>query len=148
MGTFLKLILMVSLYFSFAHGYVRAEDADKQPVATADPSGKPKPVIHKYQMYPDIITNLSNENTDAYVRLRVQVVLEGKKSLDVLQEHEPILRDDIILLLNQRSRFSLKSEEGLAEFNKIVMEYLNNKLKVEEPTFKIREVHFDRLIVE
>jgi len=65
---------------------------------------------------PQIITNyLAAKKKLGYVRLTVELMIEGGSNFDVVEHHAPLLRDAIINIIGQQPEDKVKSIKGRSE---------------------------------
>ncbi|REL25186.1 flagellar basal body-associated protein FliL [Thalassotalea euphylliae] len=66
-----------------------------------------------YGFQPDIITNyVAVKKKLGYVRLTVELMIEGSGNLEAVEHHAPLLRDAIINIIGQQSEEKIKSING------------------------------------
>jgi flagellar FliL protein len=65
---------------------------------------------------PQIITNyVAAKKNLGYVRLTVELMIEGGSNFDVVEHHSPLLRDAIINIIGQQTEDKVKSIKGRKE---------------------------------
>ena len=66
-----------------------------------------------YGFQPDIITNyVAVKKKLGYVRLTVELMIEGSGNLEAVEHHAPLLRDAIINIIGQQPEEKIKSING------------------------------------
>ena len=88
---------------------------------------------------PDIITNyIAVQKKLGYVRLTVELMIEGSSNLETVEHHSPLLRDAIIDIIGKQSEDKIKSINGRFEIQKMCEEEVKNLLTQEtgEPLIK------------
>lgn len=69
---------------------------------------------------PDIITNyVAVKKKLGYVRLTVELMIDGSSNLEAVEHHSPLLRDAIINIIGQQSEEKIKSINGRHEIQKM-----------------------------
>lgn len=73
-----------------------------------------------YGFEPDIVTNyVSTQKKMGFVRLTVELMIEGTSNLEVVEHHSPLLRDAIITVIGQQPEEKIKSIRGRTEIQKL-----------------------------
>lgn len=81
---------------------------------------------------PDIITNyVAVKKKLGYVRLTVELMVEGPDNLEVVEHHSPLLRDAIINIIGQQPEEKVKSIKGRSEIQRLCEEKVKNLLTQE-----------------
>ncbi|REL31156.1 flagellar basal body-associated protein FliL [Thalassotalea euphylliae] len=66
-----------------------------------------------YGFQPDIVTNyVAVKKKLGYVRLTVELMIEGSGNLEAVEHHAPLLRDAIINIIGQQPEEKIKSING------------------------------------
>ncbi len=81
---------------------------------------------------PDIVTNyVSTKKKLGYVRLTVELMIEGSGNLEKVEHHAPLLRDAIITIIGQQPEEKIKSIKGRSEIEKLCEEKVKSLLTQE-----------------
>jgi len=68
---------------------------------------------------PQIVTNyVAVKKKMGYVRLTVELMIEGPGNFEVVEHHSPLLRDAIITIIGKQTEDKVKSIKGRAEILK------------------------------
>jgi len=68
---------------------------------------------------PQIVTNyVASKKKMGYVRLSVELMIEGADNFDVVEHHSPLLRDAIINIIGNQTEEKVKSIKGRADILK------------------------------
>ncbi|QUM74929.1 flagellar basal body-associated protein FliL [Moritella sp. 24] len=107
-----------------------------------------KPVYIYFGLEPDIITNyISETNKIGFISVSIEFMLADNKSLDVIEKHEPLIRDKIISLLGQQSPQHLRSLTGREEVRKMIQNEVNSLLKQESGEAVIENLLFTKYLL-
>lgn len=72
-----------------------------------------------YGFEPQIVTNYTAvKKKIGYVRLTVELMIEGPSNFEVVEHHAPLLRDAIIDIIGKQTEDKIKSIKGRAEILK------------------------------
>lgn len=73
-----------------------------------------------YGFEPAIVTNyVAVKKKMGYVRLTVELMIEGPSNFDIVEHHSPLLRDAIINIIGQQSEEKVKSIRGRSEIQRL-----------------------------
>ena len=82
-----------------------------------------------YGFEPDIVTNyVSTQKKMGFVRLTVELMIEGTANLEIVEHHSPLLRDAIITVIGQQPEEKIKSIRGRSEIQKLCEERVKELL--------------------
>lgn len=99
----LNCCLIIVLMLSFFSGLTMAEEKAK--------SAAPKPEYFRF--YPDFVTNLKAlANKPSYIQIRVEVMIANVADKKIMEVHEPLLRDRLIMLFNSKTKTDLSQYSG------------------------------------
>ena len=92
---------------------------------------------------PDIVTNyVAVKKKMGYVRLTVELMIEGSSNLEVVEHHSPLLRDAIISIIGQQSEEKIKSINGRHEIQRLCEEKVKNLLQTETGQTLVKKLMF------
>ena len=92
-----------------------------------------------YGFEPDIVTNyISSKKKLGYVRLTVELMVEGTDNLEVVEHHAPLLRDAIVNIIGKQPEEKIKSIKGRSEIQRLCQEKVKNLMTKEtgQPVIK------------
>lgn len=55
-----------------------------------------------YRLYPDFVTNLKSDDKPHYVQVRVEILTAGPDSVKLVQYHEPLIRDRLLMMFHKK----------------------------------------------
>ncbi|WP_448212520.1 flagellar basal body-associated protein FliL [Colwellia sp. MEBiC06753] len=92
---------------------------------------------------PDIITNyVAVKKKLGYVRLTVELMIDGSNNLEVVEHHAPLLRDAIINIIGQQPEEKIKSINGRHEIQRECEEQVQALLKQETGQQLVKKLMF------
>lgn len=107
-----------------------------------------KPVYIYFGLEPDIITNYTSEtNKIGFISVSVEFMLADNDGLDIIEKHEPLIRDKIISLLGQQSPQHLRSLTGREEIRKVIQNEVNTLLQQETGKGVIENLLFTKYLL-
>jgi len=116
--------------------------------STAVSANDDKSVYIYFGLEPDIITNyVSETNKIGFISVAVEFMLADNDSLDVIEKHEPLIRDKIISVLGQQSPQHLRSLTGREEVRKQIQNEVNSLLIQESGQGVIENLLFTKFLL-
>lgn len=107
-----------------------------------------RPAYIYFALKPDIITNYTSEtNKIGFINVAVEFMLADNDSLDIIERHEPLIRDKIISLLGQQSPQYLRSLTNREEVRKMIQNEVNLLLKQETGKTVIENLLFTKYLL-
>ena len=92
---------------------------------------------------PQIITNyVAVKKKMGYVRLTVELMIEGPNNLEVVEHHSPLLRDAIIHIIGQQPEAKIKSIKGRAEIQRLCETKVKSLLEQETGETLVKKLLF------
>ncbi len=92
---------------------------------------------------PDIITNyVAVKKKLGYVRLTVELMIDGSGNLEAVEHHSPLLRDAIINIIGQQPEEKIKSINGRHEIQKMCEEQIQALLTQETGKPLVKKLMF------
>jgi len=92
---------------------------------------------------PQIVTNyVAVKKKMGFVRLTVELMIEGPDNLEVVEHHAPLLRDAIITIIGKQPEEKVKSIKGRAEIKKLCEEKVKALLLKETGNSLIKKLLF------
>lgn len=102
----------------------------------------------RYAFYPSFVTNLAHPLGKSFMQFRVNAYTVDAHSEKVLAANEPLLRDKILIIINQQNPTDMRSKQGIAKLTDKVKVTINELLKAQSPKANVVKVMLDRVIVE
>ncbi len=92
---------------------------------------------------PQIVTNyVAMKKKMGYVRLTVELMIEGTSNLEIVEHHSPLLRDAIINIIGQQHEEKIRSIKGRAEIRILCEEQVKSLLKQETGKTLVKKLLF------
>lgn len=94
---------------------------------------------------PSLVANLSAKR---YIRCDVQLMTKDEEQLEDINLHAPALRHELLLLLSEQNRSSLKTAKGKAKLQKDALAALRAVLKEETGEELVDGLYFTTFLVQ
>lgn len=97
-------------------------------------------------MYPldSFTVNLLSESGRRYLKVTINLEMEGKELSPELEKKKPLFRDIIIRTLSSKSLEEISTNQGKEKLKQEIMEHMNPRLK----DAKIKNVYFTDFVVQ
>ena len=147
----LKWILLVVIllvlggggYFAYTKFFAGSGDTPEGEQATAEDQAKKK-VETQLITLPTFLVNLADPLGRRYLKLTVDVEVEGEETKELIEKEMPKVRDSIILLLSSKTYADLSSLENKQLLKMEIVNQLNLILE----TSKILRVYFTEMVIQ
>jgi len=107
-----------------------------------------KPTYIYFGLEPNITTNYISENKKiGFVNVAVELMTAGDDGLDIIEKHQPLIRDKIISILGHQSPQRLRSLSGREEVRLTIQNEVNTLLKRESGVEAIEKVLFTKFLL-
>lgn len=104
------LLLLIVGGGAAAAGYIALGSGAKQAPAAA---AKPKPLpAQYYKLDPAFVVNFEAEQLVRFLQVTVEVMTRDVAAIDLLKLHDPVIRNDLLLLLSNQQYSIIATAEG------------------------------------
>ncbi|WP_413700404.1 flagellar basal body-associated FliL family protein [Psychromonas sp. KJ10-10] len=138
----LKRALLCVLCLSFNASLLMAEEA-------SDGSAVVQNDYRYFQLEPDIITNyIKPGKRIGFVRITVELMVKSAGEYDLIDKHEPLIRDKIITILGQQNEKIIKSTADRDSIRQRCLEEVNNLLFTETGEKPLTDLLFTKYLYQ
>lgn len=97
---------------------------------------------------PDIVTNYISNNSSrlGFVRITVELMLEGAENIAVVEHHMPLLRSIVIEVIGAQSESRVRSISGREEIRREILRQFKDVMLRETGVETVRDVIFTRYL--
>lgn len=111
-----------------------------------DEAGKPTYIY--FGLEPNITTNYISTNKQiGFVNVAVELMTSGDEGLNIIEKHQPLIRDKIIAILGHQSPQRLRSLSGREEVRLTIQNEVNMLLKKESGVEAIEKLLFTKFLL-
>ena len=109
---------------------------------------KPAPAIY-YQFDPAFVVNFEAEQLVRFLQVTIGVMSRDQPTVDFLKQHDPALRNDLLLLLGNQQYSAISSVQGKEQLRERALEAVRAVAKREggDPQ-KIEAVYFTSFVMQ
>ncbi|OQX31135.1 MAG: hypothetical protein B0D96_00385 [Candidatus Sedimenticola endophacoides] len=111
----LYLLMSILAFLLMPNAMAADEDGDAPP---------PKTAYHS--LSPSLISNLQGQRK--YVRCDIQLMTKGEDKLELIKQHDPAIRHELLMLLGDQAAAELKTPKGKEVLRKQALEAVNRVL--------------------
>lgn len=137
----LLLVVGATLYFSGFFSKDGGSNTEGQEVAESDEEAVESVAIY-HPLEPDFIINFPKGQSAKLFQVGITVLAKSEAAVEALKQHSPMIRNNLLMLLNGQEPDALRKREGkealqasvLAEIKKIVDKQADGK-EIEEVFF-------------
>lgn len=102
-----------------------------------------------YALNPELITNYITDGlTMGYVRVKVEIMVDGSADLALVEKHDPLIRDTLNQILGSQTGERIRSLSGREEIRKECQAKLNRLLVQETGRKLVRELLFTNYLYQ
>jgi flagellar protein FliL len=118
--TVLLLVLVggaAAAYFAFAGG-----DAKDKKAAESAEEAEPKAPALYVALDPPFVVNFEAEQLVRFLQVTVQVMSRDQATVDLIKTNDPVVRNDLLLLLGNQHYETISSREGKEKLRQLALE--------------------------
>lgn len=127
------------------------EVAQQSPEASTDEaSGEAKFVatVNYYPMEPEFIVNFMARGRQRYMQVGLSLKIADPDGLAQIENHEPLLRNSIVILLSAQDYLGLQSDEGRVALRKQLLQSIRDIMTKETGKPIVDEVFFTSYVLQ
>lgn len=109
---------------------------------------KAAPAVTYFSLVPALIGNYGSGARMKYYKADISLRVSGDAALDGVKRHEPLLRNQLVMLFSQQSDESLGSIEAKERLRLEALKQVQNALREEEGAPLVDDLLFNNLIVQ
>jgi flagellar protein FliL len=142
------------------YAFMSKKGADTEQVADPKAKGKSKQVVAKkdtrpkepaiYTAFdPPFVVNFQDKGVVRFLQVTVQVMTRDQKTAEMFKQHDPVIRNDLLLLLGNQTVDTLSSREGKDKLREQSREAIANIIKNEGGDAKtVEQLYFTSFVMQ
>jgi len=119
-----------------------AEEAEEQ---SDDADADAETLYH--EMKPPFMVNFSKGNIRV-LKVTLSLMAKAEKTVEAVKLHDPVIRNNILMLLSSEDLNVLKTADGKAKLQASIKEEINKVLAERKTSSKVEEVFFTELVMQ
>lgn len=122
--------------------------AIKEPAAAPEEAaGKAGPAMY-YAFDPPFIVNFDDDQAVRFLQLQMQAMAREQAVLDAMKLHEPLIRNNLLMLMNGRDYKSLMDRDGKEQLRQECLKEIQRILTKETGKPGVEDVLFTSFVVQ
>ena len=134
-----------------ADGNLVLKPEEKKPAAAEEHTGKGDsakgPAVY-FSFDPPLIVNFDDSQAVRFLQLQIDVMARNDKAIEAVKLHSPIIRNNLLMLMNGRDYKTLMSREGKEALRGDCLKEVQRILKKETGSPGIEDLYFTSFVVQ
>jgi len=153
----LAIAIGATLFFTGAFSSDEAMEASAEGEKTEEVKEKSKPaddepvdksIVFYHAFDPAFVVNFEDKGSVHYLQLGLSVMMHKESVIGELQKHDPVLRNNLVLLLSSQDYKTLSTREGKETLRMKVRSEIQKVLKKYAGTKGIEEAFFTSFVIQ
>jgi len=106
-----------------------------------------KPAVY-FSFDPPLIVNFDDQQAVRFLQLQIDVMARDDKVLEAVKLHSPVIRNNLLMVMNGRDYKSLMSREGKEALRQDCLKEVQKILKKETGAPGIEDLYFTSFVVQ
>lgn len=148
-----KMIIFILLGVLLIGGGIAAallltsSDEQKSEVAEEEVTEDRKPAEY-LPMKPPFVANYNVDGRQRYLQIELTLVTRESSQFDAIEEHMPMIRNNVVTILSEQTFDDLRSMEGKDTLRETILESIQNKMEEETGETALEEVLFTSFVMQ
>jgi flagellar FliL protein len=137
-------------FIQSADGKLMLKPEEKKPVASGEKeakSGPSKPAIY-FAFDPPLIVNFDDSQAVRFLQLQIEVLTRDEKVVEAVKLHQPVIRNNLLMLMNGRDYKALMTREGKEGLRTECLKEVQRILKKETGAAGVEDLYFTSFVVQ
>jgi flagellar FliL protein len=115
--------------------------------AAADAEHEQKPAVY-FAFDPPLIVNFDDSQAVRFLQLQIEVLVRDPKVVEAVKLHSPVIRNNLLMLMNGRDYKSLMNREGKEALRQECLKEVQRILTKETGKPGIEDLYFTSFVVQ
>lgn len=116
--------------------------------AAALPAVKPDMDIFYHHVQPEFVVNLPGTGRARFLMVEMSIATDDEKAMEVIDEHQPELRNDLLMLLGEQDPAKLAGNEGKLALRSDAAAVVDGLVERHYAPGRIRDVYLTRFVIQ
>jgi flagellar FliL protein len=130
--------------FYFLTGSLNPAESENN---TANEEGKFEETLY-YDMGSPFIVNFPKDSSARLMRISISFLVEGQETIDALKKHEPMVRNNLLMIMSAQKAEDLKTREGKDKLRIAMLNEVTAVLMKMAGKSQIKEVFFTSFVMQ
>ncbi len=126
---------------------LKPEEKKEAAAEKKEESGPPKPAIY-FAFDPPLIVNFDDTQSVRFLQLQIEVLARDEKAIEAVKLHQPVMRNNLLMLMNGREYKVLMTREGKEALRLECLKEVQRILKKETGSPGIEDLYFTSFVVQ
>ena len=110
-------------------------------------AGAPKPAIY-FAFDPPFVVSFEDESAVRFLQVQVEVMAREQPAIDAVQQHAPVIRNNLLNVVNSHELKSLMTTEGKEKLRQECLKETQKVLQKETGAAGIEDLYFTSFVVQ
>ncbi len=148
-GGVLSLLLVIGATLYFAGFFANADDSESEEQEVAETSEEVTESLAIYHpLEPDFIINFPKGQSAKLFQVGITVLAKSEIAVEALKQHSPMIRNNLLMLLNGQKPEALRKREGKEALQASVLEEIQKVVDKQADGKEIEEVFFTGFVMQ
>jgi flagellar FliL protein len=112
-----------------------------------DKGGSSKPAMY-FAFDPPLIVNFDDSQAVRFLQLQIEVLTRDEKYVEAVKLHQPMIRNNLLMLMNGRDYKTLMTREGKEALRTECLKEVQRILKKETGSTGVEDLYFTSFVVQ
>ncbi|MGR9013353.1 MAG: flagellar basal body-associated FliL family protein [Gammaproteobacteria bacterium] len=144
------VVLLLAASGGAAYFFMAGDDSakgEKVEHADEDESGVPVEKLY-FEMTKPIVIDFPKGSSAKHGRITVSMLVDGAETIDVLKKNEPMIRNNLLMLLSAQESSTLNTREGKDMLRKLMLDEVTAVLVKMAGKSKVEEIFFTSFVMQ
>jgi flagellar protein FliL len=140
----ISLVVVLGAVLAGGAAFLLGESSEEAP---APDSQVVKPTIYK-EIQPALVVNFQGSGRIRYVQVGVVISSTEQRTIDAVERHMPVIRNNLIMLLSDKTYEELNSREGKEQARREVLDSVRQVLHERAGESNVESVYFTSFVMQ
>ena len=136
-------VATTSAAFYFLNGGFNQSENEK-----TEPEERVQKEAFYFDMSKPLIVDFSRESAVRLIQVSVSFLVEQAEAVDALKKHEPMIRNNLLMMINAQGAEHLKTREGKEQLRSAMRSEVSEILKKMAGKGQVKEVFFTTFVMQ
>ncbi|MBL6986293.1 MAG: flagellar basal body-associated FliL family protein [Methylobacter sp.] len=143
------VVLLLAMSGGAAYFFMAGDSANGEKVEHGDEDESGVPVEKLYfEMTKPIVIDFPKGSSAKHGRITVSMLVEGAETIDVLKKNEPMIRNNLLMLISAQESSMLNTREGKDMLRKLMLDEVTAVLVKMAGKSKVNEIFFTSFVMQ
>jgi len=152
-GSMLIVTLLVAILAAAGAGagvyFATAKSRDMSDEAVQARGRAPKGPALYVELDPPFVVNFEARGMTRFLQVAVQVMTRDPATADLIKQHDPVIRNDLLMLLSNQTQESISSRDGKEQLRLQALEVVANAIEAEGGNGKnVEQLYFTSFVMQ